>query len=151
MRSKTEQRYADMLGWMKKAGEIVDFEYESESFKIGVDRSYTPDFVVEYSGKFEIVEIKGFPAIKQYGKRSLVAEGVIREFGIFKFRSAAFQYQDDYFRKAWSTKKPIYWRLVEWKHEQWETMVLIHNGEKAKEVRKNGKRRSEGNPKKVRA
>ncbi|KKC25814.1 DUF1064 domain-containing protein [Sphingomonas sp. SRS2] len=64
-RSRWEANYARYLQWLKERGEILDWEYEPETFwfdkiKRGV-RSYLPDFRVhELNGSKPIHEVKGW-------------------------------------------------------------------------------------------
>lgn len=65
MRSKWEMNYSCYLEFLKKHKEIIDWEYECQTFwfekiKRGV-RSYTPDFkITEKSGKIVFHEVKGW-------------------------------------------------------------------------------------------
>lgn len=64
-RSRWEANYARYLQWLKERGEILDWEYEPETFwfekiKRGV-RSYLPDFRVhELNGAKPLHEVKGW-------------------------------------------------------------------------------------------
>ena len=64
-RSRWEANYARYLEWLKERGDIVDWEYEPETFwfdgiKRGV-RSYLPDFRVhELDGSKPLHEVKGW-------------------------------------------------------------------------------------------
>lgn len=64
-RSRWEANYARYLNFLIKAGEVIKWEYEIETFyfeniKRGI-RSYTPDFKVYYSnGDVRFIEIKGY-------------------------------------------------------------------------------------------
>jgi hypothetical protein len=60
--NKWEKRYAqEILEPLRFAREIFDYKYQSLKFEIAYRTWYTPDFAVwYYSGKIEIIEIKGF-------------------------------------------------------------------------------------------
>mgnify|MGYP003628927246 CR=1 FL=1 len=58
--NKLEARYAQKLDLMKKAGEILDWEYEPMGLRLGAKCFYHPDFFVVYEDHFEIHETKGF-------------------------------------------------------------------------------------------
>ncbi len=140
-RSKTEERYANELELLKKAKKLKSWEYEPITLKIGVSRTYTPDFLIHYSKIVEIVEVKGYPIIKERGGRAYAAEGIQRTFGIFKFMVAAYQYTccESFYDYGFSedifpVTKSILWRLVEEKNKQWKTIYAIHNGEKIKQT-----------------
>lgn len=72
--NKTEQAYALILEAKKRAGEIIDYRYESVTFKLAKDTRYTPDFYVVYSDKIELHEVKG---------------GLVRDDARVKFKVAA--------------------------------------------------------------
>ena len=44
--NKTEEAYAKTLQVRKLAGEIVDWQFEAQTFKLAADCRYTPDFAV---------------------------------------------------------------------------------------------------------
>lgn len=71
-RSSWEVRYANRLELLKKAGEIVDWMYEPETFWFPVKRgtnNYTPDFKVIYpGGRIEFHEVKGWMDSKSQTK-----------------------------------------------------------------------------------
>lgn len=59
--NKTEQAFSEVLQLRLKAGEIHSWMYERQSFKIGTDCRYTPDFmVVMPDGELVAYEVKGF-------------------------------------------------------------------------------------------
>lgn len=76
--NKLEQAYASHLEVLKRAGEIVDYKYESIKIKIGVKTCwFTPDFWVlanDYVDEYH--ECKGF----------------MRDDALVKLKSAAIQY-----------------------------------------------------------
>lgn len=76
--NKLEQAYAWHLEVLKRAGEIVDFKYESVKLKIGVKTCwYCPDFwVLANDGVSEYHETKGW----------------MRDDAAIKLKSAALQY-----------------------------------------------------------
>lgn len=125
-KSKDEERFYSELSLLKKAGEIRDFEYEVLSFEIGVSRSYTPDFIVDYEGRAEVIEVKGYPIIinPKTRRRVPIAEKIKRDWGISKFMCIA------HFYEAPLVHKTTYYRLIEWKNKQWETVFLITNRRK---------------------
>jgi hypothetical protein len=58
--NKTEAEYAQKLENRKLAGEIVRWEFEKITLKIGKDCRYTPDFfAVTIAGLIELHEVKG--------------------------------------------------------------------------------------------
>ena len=58
--NKTEQRYAQYLEVLKRAGEILDYRFEPIKFKLADKTFYSPDFLVIYPDHVLLVEIKGF-------------------------------------------------------------------------------------------
>lgn len=76
--NKLEQSYASHLEVLKRAGEIVDYKYESVKLKIGVKTCwFCPDFwVLAKDGVSEYHETKGW----------------MREDAAIKLKSAALQY-----------------------------------------------------------
>lgn len=63
-RSAWEANYARYLNFLKRAGEIVGWEYEADTFRFPVQRGnmeYTPDFkVVGMDGEIVYHEVKGY-------------------------------------------------------------------------------------------
>jgi hypothetical protein len=57
----TERKYAEtVLEPRKLAGEIVDYQFESVTLKLGKDTRWTADFFVMYpDGLLEFVDVKG--------------------------------------------------------------------------------------------
>lgn len=59
--NKTEQLYSVCLDDQKALGQILDWQFESVTFKLAKDTRYTPDFVVLLpDGTLECREVKGF-------------------------------------------------------------------------------------------
>ena len=59
--NKTESAYAHHLEMRKRAGEIVDYQFEAITLRLAKNTSYKPDFVVILAdGGIEIHEVKGF-------------------------------------------------------------------------------------------
>lgn len=59
--NKTEEEYSKRLELLKKAEEIILYEFESVTLKIAKDTRYTPDFfVMTKEGFIEMHEVKGF-------------------------------------------------------------------------------------------
>lgn len=58
--NKAETAYAHRLELLKKAGDIIGYEFECYKFKLAANTFFTPDFVV-YSadGTMEVHEVKG--------------------------------------------------------------------------------------------
>lgn len=55
-----ESRYALLLEAQKRNGELLDFKYEAEKFRLADGAWYTPDFLVLTADGFvEIHEVKG--------------------------------------------------------------------------------------------
>lgn len=77
--NKTEQAYALMLEAKKRSGEIVDYRYESVTFKLAKDTRYTPDFYVIFSDRIELHEVKG---------------GLVRDDARVKFKVAAAKFPE---------------------------------------------------------
>lgn len=94
----TEKRMALILDMRKRAGEIVEWWYESVTFRVGIERShYRPDFVCNLpDGSLEIVEVKG---------------GFVRDDARGKFQAAARQYP---FAR---------WRMLAWVKGEWRTIA----------------------------
>lgn len=64
-RARSEANYARYLNWLKTNGEILDWQYEPQTFWFdGIRRgtcSYKPDFkVTEKNGTHHWLELKGF-------------------------------------------------------------------------------------------
>ena len=58
--NQTESAYAEMLQARKLTGEIIDWSFESVTFKLADDTRYTPDFKVNKAdGSIEFVDAKG--------------------------------------------------------------------------------------------
>ena len=57
--NKTEERYAHQLELMKKSGLIIDWGFEKLRFRLANGAWFKPDFLIVYSDRFEIHEIKG--------------------------------------------------------------------------------------------
>ena len=58
--NKTEAAFAQVLEARLKAGEIVDYRFESLTLKLGADCRYTPDFVVVNADyEIELYDVKG--------------------------------------------------------------------------------------------
>jgi len=78
-RSKWEMNIAKYFDWLKLKGEILEWEYESETFwfdniKRGV-RSYTPDFkITERNNSQHFVEVKGWMDSKSQTKLKRMAK-----------------------------------------------------------------------------
>lgn len=57
----TEKAYAEELRLRQLAGEVVWYEFEAVSFRIGEGAHYKPDFLVMLAdGSMECHEVKGF-------------------------------------------------------------------------------------------
>jgi len=57
----TESKYSQILELRKRAGDIVDYFFESMTLKIAQDCRYTPDFmVVNKDQEIEFHEVKGY-------------------------------------------------------------------------------------------
>lgn len=72
MRSKWEMNYAWYLEWLKVRGDIIDWEYEVDTFwfeaiRRGV-RSYKPDFKIYTNTGVEYHEVKGWMDSKSQTK-----------------------------------------------------------------------------------
>lgn len=58
--NKTEATYGFRLELRKKAGEIVDYKFESIRLRLAKNTFYTPDYFVVLEDCIEIHEVKGF-------------------------------------------------------------------------------------------
>lgn len=58
--NKTEAAYAQHLGLLKVAGEVVAFHFEGLKLRLAQTTFYTPDFLVVTPTHFEFHEVKGF-------------------------------------------------------------------------------------------
>ena len=58
--NKHEQMYADILDAMLRAGTICAYHFESVRFTLAPNTTYTPDFMVVYDDRIELVEVKGW-------------------------------------------------------------------------------------------
>lgn len=72
-RSSWEANWARYLNWLKSIGEIVDWEYESETFEFKTikrgNRFYTPDFkIANKDGSIQYDEVKGYMDAKSRTK-----------------------------------------------------------------------------------
>ena len=57
----TERAFAQHLEMLKRAGEIVSYDFEKETFKLGKCCTYTPDFrVLMPDGGIVFYEVKGY-------------------------------------------------------------------------------------------
>jgi len=58
--NQTETAYAEILQSRKLEGKIVDWSFESVTFKLADDTRYTPDFKINHcDGHVEFVDAKG--------------------------------------------------------------------------------------------
>ena len=58
--SKWEERYATMLDLEQKAGNIVKWWYHPWSMRLPGGARYAPDFMVQWHGHIEIIDVKGW-------------------------------------------------------------------------------------------
>ena len=58
--NKTEARYAQELELRKRAGDIVDYYFESFNLRLADNTYYRPDFLIVHKDCFEFIEVKGF-------------------------------------------------------------------------------------------
>nr|DAH90074.1 MAG TPA: Endonuclease [Caudoviricetes sp.] len=59
--NKTEAAFAQHLEMLKRAGEIIQYDFEPETFKLAKKTSYTPDFRVLTANRDLIFyDVKGF-------------------------------------------------------------------------------------------
>lgn len=90
--NQTEARYAGQLEMLKLSGKILEYRFESMQFKVGEGAWYKPDFLIIFSDRVELHEIKG---------------GFIREAAMVRFKAAMLLYP--WFR----------WKMVQWKDGKW--------------------------------
>lgn len=60
--NRTEKQYAEILKLMQSSGEILSWDREPLTFKVGEgkkDARYKPDFGVEREDYYELIEVKG--------------------------------------------------------------------------------------------
>jgi hypothetical protein len=117
-KSNGEKQYANYLTLLKAAGEVISWEYEPRKFEVGIGAIYTPDFIVHYPKRVEIIEIKG------WSKN-------IRD-GILRFKTAAMLYHK-------LDSKPIHWKMLTHDKLGWFVKYHFANGEKYKHPRTNKK------------
>ena len=56
----TESRYAEVLQLKKLSGEVLEWLFEAQTFKLADDCRFTPDFMVLYAdGTIQFVDVKG--------------------------------------------------------------------------------------------
>lgn len=82
--NQTESAYAETLQARKLTGEIIDWSFESVTFKLADDCRYTPDFLVQLAdGSVECIDAKGGGPVdpKSMVKMRCAAE----KFHLFKF------------------------------------------------------------------
>lgn len=72
--NKLEARYRDHLELLKRAGEILDYAYESITFRLATNTTYTPDFIVITPQCIEFHEVKGFWRDDARAKWKMTAE-----------------------------------------------------------------------------
>lgn len=96
--NKTEHRFSIQLEMMKQDESILDWQYEAIKFRLGPNTFYTPDFLVIYSDRFEIIEIKG---------------GYIRDDAAVKFKVAAERF-------PW-----FKWKMYQMKDHGWKLLMEI--------------------------
>lgn len=95
--NKTEERYAQRLDWLLKAGEIVWYKFESIKLRLADNTFYTGDFfVMAKDGVLEVHEVKG---------------GFITEDGKVKLKVAAEMFPFRFFQCQWKAKE---WSITEY-------------------------------------
>ena len=99
MMNRTEQAYAMMLEAMKRSGEIVDYRYESVTFKLAKDTRYTPDFYVIFSDRIELHEVKG---------------GLVRDDARVKFKVAAETFPEYGWKWCQFKNKKTGWQITDY-------------------------------------
>lgn len=98
----TETAYAELLHIRKLSGEIVDWLFESVTFKLADDTRYTPDFAVLFNdGTMEFVDAKGGGPIDP---KSLVKIKCAAE-KFFQFRFCIEQKQSKKNGGGWTRKE----------------------------------------------
>lgn len=84
--NRTESAYAMVLEARLRAGEILKYEFERLTFRVGIDCRYTPDFyVVLADGSVEFHEVK----TRRRDNKILMADDALA-----KFRTAAQQFPE---------------------------------------------------------
>jgi predicted nuclease of restriction endonuclease-like RecB superfamily len=56
----TEARMARDLELRKRAGDILDYQFEAVKLRLSDNTFYTPDFFITHADHFEVLEVKGF-------------------------------------------------------------------------------------------
>lgn len=93
--NKTEALYSQRLELLKRAGEILWFEFEPMNLRLGANLFYKVDFLVMVkSGELEVHETKGFWTDDALVKIKVAAEK-------FPFRFIAIQYK----KKEWEVRE----------------------------------------------
>lgn len=83
-KNKTEQAYADHLERLKATGDILWYEFEGMTFRLGKRCTYTPDFnVMLPDGTLEMHEVKG--SLKIFQDDAKVKHKVAAEKFPFRF------------------------------------------------------------------
>ena len=83
--NKTEAAYNSILEGRVKLGNVVEYHYESITFKLGPDCRYTPDFIVLAADDvLEAHEVKGFWADDARVKIKVAAQTFPLRFMAFK-------------------------------------------------------------------
>lgn len=74
--NKTETRFAQWLELQKRAGAVLEWEFQPLTFTLGDDCRFTPDFVVRYPGviKLKCIDTKGSKRKRSDGSITYWAE-----------------------------------------------------------------------------
>ncbi len=93
--NKTEAKYADVLELRLRAGEIIWYKFEGLKFRLAVNTTYSPDFVLMLAnGEIEIHEVKGF-----WEQASRIKTKVAADMYPFRFIAVSFK------NKEWKTEE----------------------------------------------
>jgi len=86
--NRTEAAYRDRLEILKRAGEILWYEFEAIKIRLADKTFYTPDFaVVTANGDLEFHEVKGFFRDDARVKIKVAAEHFPAKFIVIKARA----------------------------------------------------------------
>ncbi len=95
----TEAKYAEHLGLLQFAGEVLLFKFEALTFRLADKTAFTPDFYyLDQNAEMVLVDVKGTK--KGKGKRSLKRPYTEGDAAV-KIKCAAEQYPEFTWLVAW--------------------------------------------------
>lgn len=100
--NKTEEAYGQYLELLRRAGEILWYQFEPFKLVLAPKTTYTPDFLVQVkSGHLEVHEVKGFWTDDARVKIKVAAS----MFPVFKFIAVKKAGADDSGMATWSREE----------------------------------------------